>query len=69
MQDLSTVFGFADLTMGLLGIVNLAALLFLLKTAFRLLRDFDEQRRSVDVPRLDPAAWQDLDIDPKAWRD
>jgi AGCS family alanine or glycine:cation symporter len=69
MQDLSTVFGFADLTMGLLGIVNLAALLFLLKIAFRLLRDFDEQRRSVDVPRLDPAAWQDLDIDPRAWRD
>jgi len=69
MQDLSTVFIFADLTMGLLGVVNLAALALLMKVGFRLLKDYDDQRKSVDQPRFDPDAWSDLDIDPAAWKD
>ena len=69
MQNLGTVFVFADLTMGLLGIVNLAALALLIPIAFRLLADYDSQRGHVDLPRLDPAHWSDLDIDPDAWKD
>ncbi len=69
MQNLGTVFGFIDLTMGLLGVVNLAALGLLIPIAFRLLKDFDTQRTQVAVPELDPAQWADLDIDPTAWRD
>lgn len=69
LQDLSTVFAFADLTMGLLGVVNLAALGLLIPTAFRLLKDFDSQRQHVAVPTLNPESWSDLDIDPTAWRD
>ncbi len=69
LQDLGTVFGFIDLTMGLLGVVNLAAVGLLIPIAFRLLKDFDTQRTRVDVPQLDPAQWSDLDIDPRAWRD
>lgn len=69
LQDLGTVFGFIDLTMGLLGVVNLAALGLLVPIAFRLLKDFDTQRAQVEVPQLDPAQWADLDIDPRAWRD
>jgi AGCS family alanine or glycine:cation symporter len=69
MQDLGTVFIFADLTMGLLGVVNLAAIAMLGKVAFRLLRDYEQQQGEGKQPQLDPADWSDLDIDPKAWRD
>ena len=68
-QDLGTVFGFADLTMGLLGLVNLIGLLWMYPLAMRLLRDYDAQLAAGGEPRLDPAAWQDVDIDPAAWRD
>ena len=69
MQNLGTVFVFADLTMGLLGVVNLTALALLMPVAFRLLKDFDDQRKQKDIPKLDPDQWSDLDIDPGAWRD
>ena len=69
MQNLGTVFAFADLTMGLLGVVNLAALALLIPIAFRLLADYDRQRASGDLPKLDPEQWSDLDIDASAWRD
>jgi AGCS family alanine or glycine:cation symporter len=55
--------------MGLLGVVNLAALAMLAKVGFRLLKDYDEQRKTTANPKFDPEAWSDLDIDPSAWRD
>ncbi len=68
MQDLSTVFGFADVTMGLLALVNLAAVFLLFKTGLRLMRDYDSQRKAgVKSPVLDPQAYADLDLDPAAW--
>jgi AGCS family alanine or glycine:cation symporter len=69
MQDLSTVFIFADLTMALLGVVNLAALAMLSKVGFRLLKDYDEKRKTTAMPKFDPEDWSDLDIDASAWRD
>ena len=69
MQDLGTVFAFADLTMGLLGVVNLFGIALLSKTGLRLLRDYDEQLAAGQTPRLDPDKFSDLDIDPSAWRD
>ncbi|MCZ6831540.1 MAG: alanine/glycine:cation symporter family protein [Gammaproteobacteria bacterium] len=69
MQDLGTVFGFADLTMGLLGVVNLFGIALLSKTGLRLLRDYDEQLAAGKTPRLDPDKFSDLEIDPVAWRD
>jgi AGCS family alanine or glycine:cation symporter len=67
-QDLGTVFGFADLTMGLLGLVNLLGLLWMFRLGMRLLRDYDSQLAAGREPRLDPAAWEDVAIDPRAWR-
>ncbi|MCQ4311565.1 alanine:cation symporter family protein [Pseudomonas stutzeri] len=68
MQDLSTVFGFADVTMGLLALVNLAAVFLLFKTGIRLMRDYDNQRKSgVKTPVFDPKAYADLDLDHAAW--
>ncbi|MEL7045709.1 MAG: alanine/glycine:cation symporter family protein [Pseudomonadota bacterium] len=68
-QDLGTVFAFADLTMGLLGVVNLIGLIWMSKLALRLLRDYDSQLAAGREPVLDPEEWNDLDIDPDAWRD
>ncbi len=69
LQDLQTVFGFADLTMGLLGLVNLIGLLWMFRIGMRLLRDYDSQIASGVEPRLRPEDYADLDIDPRAWRE
>jgi AGCS family alanine or glycine:cation symporter len=68
-QDLGTVFGFADLTMGLLGVVNLIGLLWMSKLALRLLRDYDQQLAAGKQPRLHADDYADLDIDRRAWPD
>lgn len=68
-QDLGTVFGFADLTMGLLGLVNLVGLLWMFKLGMRLLADYDAQLASGKEPRLNAADWVDVDIDRRAWPD
>ena len=66
--DLGTVFGFADVTMGLLAVVNLIALIMLFKCGLRILKDFDGQRRQgIKQPIFDANQHPDLDLDPKAW--
>ena len=68
MQDLSTVFGFADVTMGLLAICNLIALALLFKVGLRLMRDYDAQiEAGVASPVLDAKQFADLDLDPSVW--
>jgi AGCS family alanine or glycine:cation symporter len=68
IQDLGTVFAFADLAMGLLAICNLAALALLLKIGMRILRDFDDQvGRGIDEPVMHARRFEDLDIDRRAW--
>lgn len=69
MQDLGTVFAFADVTMGLLAIVNLVGLVLMYKIGMRLLRDYDSQLQSGKPPRLNLEDYKDLDIDEAAWRD
>ena len=68
MQDLSTVFGFADVTMGLLAVVNLVAITLLFKVGMRLMRDYDAQvKAGIDTPVFDASKFADLDLDPAAW--
>ena len=68
MQDLSTVFGFADVTMGLLALVNLAAVFMLFKVGLRVMRDYDAQiEAGVASPVLDAKQFADLDLDPSVW--
>lgn len=69
LQDLGTVFGFADLTMGLLGLVNLVGLVWMFRIGMRLLKDYDSQLAAGGQPVLRPEDYADLDIDPRAWRD
>ncbi|VXC88975.1 putative sodium/glutamine symporter GlnT [Pseudomonas sp. 8Z] len=69
VQDLGTVFAFADVTMGLLAICNLIALALLFKVGLRLMRDYDAQiKAGVASPVFDPKKFADLDLDPKAWQ-
>jgi AGCS family alanine or glycine:cation symporter len=69
LQDLGTVFGFADVTMGLLAVVNLAAVVLLIKVGLRIMNDFDEQRRAgIAHPVFDPQKFADLNIDREAWK-
>ena len=69
-QDLSLVFGFADLTMGLLALVNLAAIVLLFKVGLRVLKDFEQQvKAGYDQPTFNPEKFSDLNIDSKAWID
>jgi len=67
VQDLSTIFGFADLTMALLALVNLTALVLLMGPAMRLMRDYDRQSRQGVEPVFDPDQFDDLRIDRQAW--
>jgi alanine or glycine:cation symporter, AGCS family len=68
LQDLGTAFGFADVTMALLAVVNLAALVLLIKVGLRIMRDYDEQKRAgIEHPVFDPDKFPDLNIDRKAW--
>jgi AGCS family alanine or glycine:cation symporter len=69
MQDLGTIFSFADLTMGLLAVVNLLGLALLAPVARRLLRDYDQKVANGQEAIFDADEWQDLDIDPQAWAD
>lgn len=69
LQDLSTVFGFAELTMGLLALVNLVGLVWMYRIGMRLLQDYDSQLKAGREPRLRLQDWSDLDIDERAWRD
>ena len=61
------MFGFADLTMGLLALVNLLGLLWMYPIGMRLLKDYDRQLAAGIQPRLHLEDYADLDIDTAAW--
>ncbi len=66
--DLGTAFAFADVTMGLLALVNLFALAMLFKTGRRLMDDYDQQlANGASEPRFNAARFSDLGFDPAAW--
>ena len=68
IENLETVFAFADITMTLLAFVNLIALAMLFKIGLRLLRDYDGQRAAgIKTPVFDSRQFADLDLDLKAW--
>ena len=68
IMDLGTVFGFADLTMGLLALVNLIALALLFKTGKRVLGDYDRQLKSGNkVPTFQAEEFADLNLDAESW--
>jgi len=68
ITDLGTVFAFADVTMGLLALVNLVALIVLIRPGLRIMRDFDDQiRDGIEQPIFDASRFADINVDPAAW--
>jgi AGCS family alanine or glycine:cation symporter len=64
----TAVFFFSDPMMGILALVNLVAIMMLLPTCLRILRDFRAQLKAgVERPVLNPDNFPDLDIDRTAW--
>src|SRR3546814_19164382 len=69
VQDLGTVFAFADVTMGLLAIPTLIAVALLFKVGLRLMRDYDRQiRAGIEPTVLAPKAFAEPHLDPAARR-
>lgn len=68
VQDLSTIFAFVDLSIGVLAMVNLFALVLLFKVSLRVIADFDEQiKMGVKEPVLETTKFADLKIEHRAW--
>jgi len=64
----TAVFFFSDPMMGVLALVNLVAIMMLLPTCLRILKDFRAQLKAgVERPVLNPDNFPDLDIDRTAW--
>jgi alanine or glycine:cation symporter, AGCS family len=64
----TAVFFFSDPMMGILALVNLIAIMMLLPTCLRILRDFQRQLKAgVARPVFNPDDFPDLDIDRTAW--
>ncbi len=64
----TSVFFFSDPMMGVLAVVNLIAIMMLLPTCLRLLRDFQKQLQAgVERPVFNPDDFPDLDVDRTAW--
>ncbi|WP_122521487.1 alanine/glycine:cation symporter family protein [Pannonibacter phragmitetus] len=64
----TSVFFFSDPMMGLLALVNLIAIIMLFPIAMRVVDDYRAQLKAgVARPILDPAKFNDLDLDRKAW--
>lgn len=68
ISNLETIFSFADLLMALLAIVNLFALVLLLKPALQLMRDYDRQLKAgIHEPVFDAGTVCLKGLDPKVW--
>lgn len=67
-QDLSTVFGFADITMGLLALVNLVVLVALFPVTMEVIQDYDTQlKQGKAEPIFDQRQFMELNLDAEAW--
>ncbi len=66
LLTLQQAWSIIDLAMALMTILNLTAVMLLSRYAFRLLRDYREQRQKGKEPVFDPDLFPDLDI--PAWR-
>ncbi|WP_355660063.1 alanine/glycine:cation symporter family protein [Halomonas salifodinae] len=69
VASLGAIWNFADLSMGMMALINLVAILALSPLAFALFRDYDRQRRAGEEPVFDPSRFPKLagKVDPEAW--
>lgn len=67
--SLPTVWAFADMSMGVMALINLISILALSGIVFRVLKDYDDQRKAGVTPVFNRKKFPDLDksLDPDVW--
>ncbi|MGY4878788.1 alanine/glycine:cation symporter family protein [Vreelandella aquamarina] len=69
VASLGAIWNFADLSMGMMALINLIAILLLSPIALALFRDYDQQLKAGKEPVFDPSQFPKLadKVDPNAW--
>lgn len=69
VAQLTTIWGFADLSMGMMALINLVAILLLSPLAFAIFRDYEKQLKGGVEPTFDPSQFPKLasKVDSNAW--
>jgi len=68
-QDLGSVFSFADLSMGLLAVINLIVIAVLYKPVLRLIKGYDRQLKEGRKPVLRYNDYTEFKIDQDTWKE
>ena len=68
-QNLSSVFAFADLTMGLLAVMNMTVIALLYKPVLRLIKGYERQLKENKKPVLRYADYNEFKIDKDTWKE
>ena len=68
-QDLGSVFSFADLSMGLLAVINLIAIALLYKPVLQLIKGYDRQVKEGKSPVLRYNDYDEFNIDKEIWKE
>jgi len=69
VQDLASIFSFADLTMGLLAILNMIVIALLYKPVLQLIRGYERQVKEGKVPVLRYADYIEYGIPEDPWKE
>lgn len=68
-QDLASIFSFADLTMGLLAVINMLVIAFLYKPVLQLIKGYDRQLKEGKKPVLRYNDYTEFNIDKDTWKE
>lgn len=68
-QDLGSIFSFADLSMGLLAVINLVVIAILYKPVLRLIKGYDRQLKEGKRPVLRYNDYSEFKIDKEIWKE
>ncbi|WP_419770266.1 MAG: alanine/glycine:cation symporter family protein [Candidatus Marinarcus sp.] len=68
-QDLSSIFAFADLSMGLLAVINMIVIALLYKPVLRLIKGYERQIKEGIVPVLRYNDYSEFKIDKAIWKE
>ncbi|CAM3401358.1 alanine/glycine:cation symporter family protein [Arcobacter aquimarinus] len=68
-QDLRSIFAFADLSMGLLAIINLIVITILYKPVLQLIKGYERQLKEGKTPVLRYNDYTEFNIDKETWKE
>lgn len=68
-QDLASIFSFADLSMGLLAVINLVVIAILYKPVLQLIKGYDRQLKEGKKPVLRYKDYTEFKIDKNTWKE